>query len=81
MKFENLEQFINASLINKAKWLREADAKDLATVMAKNSDFSVAVMETVGQEGRKTLNEAEIQNYETSLLKLMQIDFKEFQDS
>jgi hypothetical protein len=81
MKFENLNQFINASMINKAKWLREANAEDLVTVMAKNPDFSVAVMETVGQEGRKTLNEAELQNYETSLLKLMQIDFKEFQNS
>jgi len=76
MKFENLEQFINASMINKSKWLREAEVEDLATVMAKNSDFSKAVMETVGEEGRKALNESELLDYEKSLLKLTQIEFE-----
>jgi len=76
MKFENLEQFINASMINKAKWLREAEVDDLATVMAKHQDFSKVVMETVGEEGRKALNEAKLFDYDKSLLKLIEIEFE-----
>ena len=75
MKFDNLDQFLNASVINKMKWLREAEAEDLATIMAKHSDFSKTVMETIGQEGRDTLNKAKLLDYETSLSKLLQIEF------
>jgi len=34
MKFENLQQFIDANMINRWKWLREAKTKDVATAMA-----------------------------------------------
>ena len=75
VKIDNLDQFLHASLINKAKWLREAEAEDLATVMAKHPEFSRTVMETVGQEGRDTLNKAKLLDYETSLSRLLQIEF------
>jgi hypothetical protein len=75
MKFENLKQFIEANTINRMKWLREAEANDLATVMAKNHEFSKILMETVGQEGRDTLKKAKLLEYETSLLRLLQIEF------
>ena len=76
MKFSTLEEFINASMINKAKWLREAKVKDLATVMAKHPEFSVAVKKTIGQKGLKALDKAKLVDYETSLSKLMQIEFE-----
>jgi len=78
MKFETLEQFMKAVFINKAKWVREADVKDLATVMAKHPDFAEAVMKTVSQEGRDALKEAELLDYETSLKKLTQIEFEPY---
>jgi len=33
MRFENLEKFTEASLINRMKWLREAPSNDVATVI------------------------------------------------
>jgi len=78
MRFETLEQFMKAVFINKVKWLREADVKDLATVMAKRPDFSDAVMKIVSQEGRAALKESELLDYETSLKKLTQIEFEAY---
>ena len=78
MKFETLDQFMKAVFINKAKWLREADVKDLATVMAKHPDFAEAVMKAVGQKGRDALKEAELLDYETSLRNLTQIEFEAY---
>ena len=75
MKFKTLDQFINASLLHKMKWLKEAEAEDLATVMARHPEFSRTVMETIGQEGRNTLNKAKLLNYETSLERLLEIEY------
>ena len=69
---------MRAVFINKAKWLREADVKDLATVMVKHPDFAEAVMKIVSQEGRDALKEAELLDYETSLRRLTQIEFEAY---
>jgi hypothetical protein len=73
MKFEKLEQFIEASFINKAKWLREAEVEDLATVMPKHPEFAIAVRETIGQEGIQALDDAKLLDYEGSLKRLTRL--------
>ena len=76
MQFENLEQFINEPFVNRAKWLREAEVNDLATVMPKHPEFADAVRKTVSCEGRRALDSARILNYEESLTRLTKIEFK-----
>jgi hypothetical protein len=76
MKFEKLERFIAEPFINRAKWLKEAEVEDLATVMLRHPEFAIAVRETVGQEGLKALNESKISNYDEAFARLTQIEFK-----
>jgi hypothetical protein len=81
MKFETLEQFVNASMINRQKWLREAATKDVATAMAYDEDFAVAVFKSVGKKGIIALARSKTGNYEEALARLTSIEFKEFQGS
>ena len=78
MRFETLDQFINSSLINRMKWLREAEVEveDLAIVMVKHPEFANVVKKSVGAQGRESLSKAKILDYKTSLNKLTQIEFK-----
>ena len=75
MRFETLEQFISESFVNRAKWLREAEVDDLAAVMCKHPEFADAVRKTVSYEGRQSLDNAQILNYEKSFLRLTAIEF------
>ena len=49
MKFDSLKQFTEASMINRAKWLREASTKDVATVMEHDEIFRFAIFKSVGK--------------------------------
>ncbi len=76
MKFDNLKQFTEASLINRAKWLREASTNDVATVMAYDEDFAVAVFKSVGKQGIISLAKSTTGNYEEALARLLSIEFE-----
>jgi hypothetical protein len=76
MKFDNLKQFTEASMINRAKWLREAFTKDVATVMEHDEDFRFAVFKSVGKQGIISLAKSKTGNYEEALARLLSIEFK-----
>lgn len=75
MKFDSLKQFTEASLINRAKWLREASTKDVATAMGHDDDFRVSVFKSVGKKGIISLAKSKTGNYEEALARLLSIEF------
>ena len=75
MKFNTLNQFNKASLINRMKWLREAKINDVATVMKENPEFAEKVLKTIGKKGKNSLDKAKLLDYKTSLKKLLTIEF------
>jgi len=78
MKFESLEQFNEANLANRMKWLREADIKDVATAMEFNRKFRIKVFDSVGKEGIIDLMQSPIGNYEESSTRLLSIEFEPY---
>jgi hypothetical protein len=76
MKFDNLKQFAEASLINCAKWLREASLEDVATVMGFDEEFAVAVFKSVGKQGIIDLVQSTTGNFEEALARLLSIEFE-----
>jgi len=76
MKFDNLQQFTEASMINRAKWLREASTKDVATAMEHDEDFRFAVFKTIGKKGIISLVKSKTGNFEEALARLLSIEFE-----
>ena len=76
MRFENLDKFAEASMINRMKWLREAPSNDVATVMKFNKNFAIEVEKTIGKQVIKSLSKYSIENYEESLQRLILIEFE-----
>jgi len=76
MKFDNLKQFAEAGLLYRAKWLREASTKDVATVMGHDEDFAVAVFKSVGKQGIISLAKSKTGNFEEALARLLSIEFE-----
>lgn len=69
---------MEASFVNRAKWLREASTKDIATVMEHDEDFGVAVIKTIGKNGKgiKHLAKSPTGNFEEALARLLSIEFE-----
>jgi hypothetical protein len=76
MRFENLKQFIEASLINRVKWLREASTEDVATAMEFDEDFRVEVFKSVGKQGIIALAQSPIGKLDDALARLTSIEFE-----
>jgi len=76
MRFENLDKFSEASMINRMKWLREAPSNDVATVMKFNKNFAIEVEKTIGKQVIKSLSKYSIGNYEEALQRLISIEFE-----
>jgi len=76
MRFENLKQFIDASMINRWKWLREASTEDVATAMNFDEDFAVEVFKSVGKQGIIALAQSPVGNFEEALARLTSIEFE-----
>jgi len=76
MRFENLDKFAEASMINRMKWLREAPSNDVATVMKFNKNFAIEVEKTIGKQVIKSLSKYSIGNYEEALQRLISIEFE-----
>jgi len=76
MKFENLEKFSEASMINRMKWLREAPSNDVATAIKFNQNFAIEVEKTIGKQSIKSLSKYPIGNYEEALQRLILIEFE-----
>ena len=76
MRFENLKQFIDADMINRMKWLREAATEDVATAMEFDEEFRSEVFKSVGKQGIIALMQSSIGNIDDSLRRLFSIEFE-----
>jgi len=76
MKFENLKQFVEASTIDRMKWLREASTEDVATAMDFDEDFAVAVFKSVGKQGIIDLAQSPTGKFDDALARLTSIEFE-----
>jgi hypothetical protein len=78
MKFKTFTEFARASFIKRACWLREANEKDVATVMDKYSTFHESVMKTVGKAGKKALEKAKRVDFNEAKRRLLDLEFDPF---
>jgi len=78
MRFENLKQFIEANMVNRMKWLREASTEDVATAMEFDEDFAVEVFRSVGKQGIIDLAQSPTGSFEDALARLTSIEFEPY---
>jgi hypothetical protein len=80
VKFNSLKEVVNATYLDRACWLRNADEKDVATAMAQDAEFAESVNETVSEAGRKTLAKSKKGDFSESLQRLLAIEFEQIAD-
>ena len=78
MRFENLKQFIDASMVNRMKWLREAATEDVATAMEFDEEFRVEVFRSVGKQGIIALAQSPTGYIDDALERLTSIEFEPY---